>query len=119
MNFIDILLIIIAVIAVLAGGFLIFYFVSLRKHKETNKVAKKYYSKIIDAVGGISNIVEVTNNGSRLTVVLNSYENVNQDVLNSLVADGVGILKYNKKLTLVIGEMAYEYYNSILKELNK
>ena len=100
-------------------GFVVFYLISLKKHKTANKEAEQYYSKIIDAVGGLDNIVDISCNGSRLTIVLNDYENTNQESLNQLVSDGVGIVKYNKKLTMVVGELASLYYNSILKELKK
>ena len=105
---------------IVLGGFvyLFVYLISLNKKAKINEEAKGYYVKIIEALGGVSNIKDVSVNSSRLSVVLDSYDNVNQEKLEGLANDGVGMVKSSKKITLVIGEMASKYAESIKKELN-
>ena len=102
------------------GGFvyLFYYLISISNKAKINEQAKGYYVKIIEALGGVSNIKDVSVNSSRLSVVLESYDNVNQEKLEELAKDGVGMVKSSKKITLVIGEMAASYAESIKKELN-
>lgn len=109
MPFYYIILIVIASLMLLAGvTFLIICGVSANKKKKINQEALEYYQKIIVAVGGIDNIIDVNAQTSRLSLVLKDYNKVNKDLL-----EGVGIVRSNQKITLVIGSMAKEYANKI------
>ena len=105
-------------VSILVVAFVIYYLISLKNKDKTQKEAKEYYNKIIDAMGGIDNIKDVMVNSSRLSVVLNDNTLLNEEKLQSIKDDGVGVVKSNKKITLVIGEMAKNYCDSILKEKN-
>lgn len=103
-------------VVLLLGGiiFLIIYNVSLKNKKKINKEAKAYYQVVIDAVGGLGNIIDVTVNSSRLSFVLKNYELVKKEKLG-----GVGIVKSANKITLVIGSMASYYCLQIKESLGK
>lgn len=109
MPFYYIILIVVASLMLIAGiTFLIICGVSTSKKKKINQEALEYYQKIILAVGGIDNIIDVNAQTSRLSLVLKDYNKVNKDLL-----EGVGIVRSNQKITLVIGSMAKEYANKI------
>lgn len=63
---------------------------------------KKANNELIECLGGFSNIVKATSVGSRLSLVLNDYNVINEDNLKKLGVSS--IIKMSNKLTLVIGE---------------
>ena len=82
---------------------------------------KKYFStrseaglKMIEAFGGRANIVSATNNGSRLSIVLNDYSLFNEEQAKALGVSS--FIKMSNKITLVVGEEAAEIANLINKE---
>ena len=110
-----IVLIVVAAILLIAGcTFLIVYGVSVKNKKKINEEAKGYYTVIIDAVGGIENIIDVNSNVSRLTFVLKDNSLIKKEKL-----EGVGIFKTSSKVTLAIGNMASEYCQKIKEILSK
>ena len=108
-----------AVVVLTALIFLIVYLVSKGNKSKTLKEASGYYVNIVKAVGGEDNIVEVTVNSSRLSLVLKDNSLLKNEDLDALKNDGVGIVKSSKKVTLVVGEMAPLYEKEINKILKK
>lgn len=110
-----ILLIVIGCVLLLAIlTFTTIYLISLKQKKAMKLKANDYCMNVIMAVGGINNIVEVMLQSSRLSFVLKDMTLLNENALN-----GVGILKSSKKITLVIGEYAKQYYEDISKQLHQ
>lgn len=97
----------------------IILFISMKDKKDKNAKVQQFYVEIMDIMGGIENIVDVSVNSSRLSLVLKDPSIINNDNLEKLKDKGIGIVKSSKKITLVVGEMASDYYNSIKKELEK
>ena len=105
---------------VLAGLiFLIVYLASKRSKEKSLKEASSYYVNIVKAVGGEDNILEVSVNSSRLSLVLKDNSLLKNEELDTLKNDGIGIVKSSKKITLVVGEMAPLYEKEINKILKK
>lgn len=103
-------------------GLLIFiscYFISLRKKNNQNKNIKDYHKLIIETMGGINNITDVVVNSSRLTLHLENNSLINQTLLQEMIDKGIGVVKTSKKITLVIGELAENYAESIIEEKKK
>ena len=108
-----------AAIVLAALIFLVVYLVSKSSKTRSLKEASNYYVNIVKAVGGEDNIVEVTVNSSRLSLVLKDNSLLKNEELDTLKNDGIGIVKSSKKVTLVVGEMASLYEKEINKILKK
>lgn len=120
MEWYHILLIVIGSIIVLGAIVFLILFLSSKSSKAKSLgQAKGLYVKIIETFGGINNILEVSVNGSRLSISLKDTSYINNDTLQVMTNEGFGVVKTSKKITLVIGEMATHYYKAIQKELDK
>lgn len=109
-----------AIIIVVALIFLIIYLVALKNKKASTLEAKSFYLNIVEAVGGIDNIVDVTVNSSRLNIILKDNDVLNGENFKSFVAENnIGTVKSSKKITMVIGEYASNYHLEIKKLLEK
>ena len=105
---------------VFAISFLITYLCALQKKKKLTSNANEFYTQIICAVGGIENISDVMVNSSRLSFVLKNTDILDQSEFKDFVKNNnIGIVKSSKKITLVIGQYANDYYNKIKKILDK
>ena len=82
----------------------------LSKKKNAPIEVKKEYSgsEVIDALGGKDNIVEHSKAGSRISIVLNNYDIVNESKLNELGVDS--IIKMSNKITLVVKDDSDSFY---------
>ena len=94
----------------------IIYLISKNNKKKNDDNTKEYYKEIIELVGGIDNISEISSVGSRLTLVLNNNDLVDQNTLEVFKNKGIGIFRTSKKITLVIGDFASYYKEQIEKE---
>ena len=88
----------------------------LWKHK--NKIrASEEFPELLEALGGASNISNVTLSGSRISLNFDSKKSLNKELIKD---NGVEtIVVSNKKMTLVIGKNApniYKYLSEITKE---
>lgn len=110
---------IVALVIIAGLIFLITYLVSKNNKEKSLKEASLYYVNIINAVGDVSNIIEVNVNSSRLSLVLKDNSLINNEQIEKLKNDGIGIVKSSKKITLVVGEMAPYYQKEINKLINK
>lgn len=107
-------------LVIFAISLLITYLVALKKKKKLTSNAKTFYTQIVEALGGIDNILGVNVNSSRLSVVLKDNEVLNSYDFKQFVSkNNIGTVKTSKKITLVIGEYANDYYNAIKKLLEK
>lgn len=105
---------------IFAISFLITYLLALKKKKKLTSNAKTFYKQIVDVLGGIENINDVNVNSSRLSIMLNNNEVLNSyDFKQFVTNNNIGTVKTSKKITLVIGEYANDYYNEIKKLLEK
>ena len=105
---------------VFAISFLITYLCALQKKKKLTSNANEFYTQIICAVGGIENISDVMVNSSRLSFVLKNTDILDQSEFKDFVKNNnIGTVKSSKKITLVIGQYANDYYNKIKKILDK
>lgn len=113
------LIMIIVIIAVLIILVVTFWIVKHSKKKksyqEEQKIIDNYFVNIIESVGTINNIDSVSHIGSRLSFVLKDQTLLNIEKLKEIHI--TGIVKTTKKVTLVVGEMAANYANSIQNEL--
>jgi len=112
-----VLIIILSCVGVLAVVLAILAILSISKKNKKTKIIKGYYNEILEAVGGIKNVKEVSNMGSRLSFVLVDMSKINQEKLNAINING--IVKTTTKVTLVVGEMASSYKEEIEKLLKK
>lgn len=115
-----IVLLILAILVVLAIlFFIIYYLISLKRKKSQDNKLQDFYKNIIASMGGINNIDDVIINNSRLSLIIKNNSLINQNLLQELVNNGIGIVKSSKKITLVIGKLADKYGKSILAEIKK
>ena len=112
------------IVLIIVGGivllgallFFIYYLSSLKsKMKQDNKI-KDFHNKIIEAMGGINNIKDVNVMSSRLVLYLEDNGFINQEVLQELIDNGIGVVKTSKKVTLVIGDLSEKYAKAIIEE---
>lgn len=93
----------------------------VRKNAKKNKAKREFddaSNLIIDALGGIENIVNCDVSMSRLNVVLKDYKIVDSQQLTD--AGVSGTVKTSKKLTLVVGkQFSQKLCVSINKQLEK
>lgn len=109
-----VLIVIASLVFVSLMVFLIIYLCSLKNKKHMNEQTKNYYLKIIEALGGKDNILDIQVHSSRLSVVVKDNRLLKENLL-----EGIGIIKSSKKITFVIGEMAQEFATQIKNELLK
>lgn len=121
MEWYHILLIAIGALIIVFGiVFLIIYLVALKNKKTSSLEAKSFYLEIIDSIGGINNIEDVTVNSSRLNIILKNNEVLNSEKFKNFVStNNIGTVKSSKKITMVIGEYASNYHYEIKKMLDK
>lgn len=102
------------VFLVVLGLFLYTYF---KGKKEGAIIAQKQQQKQIkneealSALGGADNILDHSLNGSRIILVLNNYDVVDQGKLRELGVDS--IVKMSNKITLVIKGDASSFYKKL------
>lgn len=95
----------------------IILFVFTSKRKGTGVEFKKTSSfdnkVVIDALGGIENIIDHSINGSRISISIKDINKVNESVLkeNSVKS----IIKMSKKITLLVEGDSNEFYNNVFK----
>ena len=105
---------------IFAISFLITYLLALKKKKKLTSNAKAFYINILNAIGGIENVSDVMVNSSRLSFVLKNTDVLNSEAFKEFVSsNSIGTVKSSKKITLVIGQYANDYYNEIKKLLTK
>lgn len=68
-------------------------------------------SKILEGLGGRENIVAHSLNGSRIVLMLNNYNIVNEKMLNENGVDS--LIKMSNKITLVIKRDASKIYKEL------
>lgn len=121
MKWLLIILIALACLVLIFGiVFLIVFLIALKNKKASTLEAKSFYQDIIDSVGGIDNIEDVTVNSSRLSIILKDNEVLNSDNFKNFVAsNNIGTVKSSQKITMVIGEFASNYHYEIKKQLDK
>ena len=95
---------------------LVLFIISRRKGKENivpeiKKEASLLGKKVVTALGGKENIVSKSLNGSRIVLVLNNYDLIDEKTLNDNGVDS--IIRMSNKITLV----SKDYSDSIYKEL--
>ena len=95
---------------------LVLFIISRRKGKENivpeiKKEASLLGEKVVTALGGKENIVSKSLNGSRIVLVLNNYDLIDEKTLNDNGVDS--IIRMSNKITLV----SKDYSDSIYKEL--
>ena len=95
---------------------LVLFIISRRKGKENivpeiKKEASLLGEKVFTALGGKENIVSKSLNGSRIVLVLNNYDLIDEKTLNDNGVDS--IIRMSNKITLV----SKDYSDSIYKEL--
>lgn len=109
-NIFLILGIVLAVIIILIVSVII---IRNKKKNDFLKQRNDANNELITHLGGLENIIKATAMGSRLSLVLNDYNVINEEKMKEL---GVStIIKMSNKITLVIGEDAKE----IEKLINK
>ena len=89
----------------------------VRKNAKKNKAKREFddaSNLIIDALGGIENIVNCDVSMSRLNVVLKDYKIVDSQQLTD--AGVSGTVKTSKKLTLVVGK---QFSQKLCVSINK
>ena len=89
-------LIIVIIIAILL--------ISNYKKKHASDVLNELFISLLEALGGEHNVVRMEAKGSRLTIVLQDYQLLNQEALKAL-----GIANFvlmTNKITLIIGQEA-------------
>lgn len=74
-------------------------------------------TKLIGLLGDKENIKEVSSNGSKLSVVLNSTANVQVDSIKQLGASG--IVQNQNKLIIIFGKMSQVIENEIREYIKK
>lgn len=93
----------------------------VKKNSKKNKAKKEFDNAskmIVDALGGLENIVSCDVSMSRLNVVLNDYKIVDSQQLTD--AGVSGTVKTSKKLTLVVGkQFSQKLCESIKEQLEK
>lgn len=114
------LIIFISIIVVLVLLVLLGCFIYQKNYKKIK--AKKEFDNasktIIDALGGIENIISCNVSMSRLNVVLEDYKLVESQQLTD--AGVSGTVKTSKKLTLVVGkQLSQKLCDSINEQLAK
>lgn len=112
------------IVLIIVGGivllgallFFIYYLSSLKSKKKQDNKIKDFHNKIIEAMGGINNIKDVNVMSSRLVLYLEDNSFINQEVLQELINNGIGVVKTSKKVTLVIGDLSEKYAKAIIEE---
>lgn len=93
--------------------FIIILFILKNKTKSSEN---RTFSELLEALGGIDNIYDITLNGSRISLGFNDKKILNRA---NIKANGVEtIVISNKKITLVVGKTApqiYRYLTSCIK----
>lgn len=94
------------------GGiiFLIVFLVARKNKKKIKTKANEFCNQIIEAVGGIDNIIDATAVSSRLSLTLKDNGPIDSDAFKNFVSiNNIGMVKSSGKITLVIGEYASNY----------
>lgn len=114
-------LIILIVIGVALLLSVILTIVFVKKSSKKRKAKREFDNAsktIVDALGGIDNIISCSVSMSRLNVVLKDYKLVESQQLTD--AGVSGTVKTSKKLTLVIGkQLSQRLCNSINEQIEK
>lgn len=101
---------IVAIIVSLIAIVIILICKKFRKPKNKSGV----YDELIDAFGGIDNIVEIKARESRLSLVLKDYNLINEDKLKE---KGItSSIKMTNKITYVVGSSAKEIEDYVNKK---
>ncbi len=108
--------IVIPIIFLILVILLIILLINNKKRKSKQKVIDQYYETIIESVGGLDNVQDVTFNNSRLTFILKNNQKLDEEKLKSI--NITGIFKMSSKITLIVGKMSEQYYENIKKHLN-
>ena len=96
---------------------LILFLISLKKRKdapflsENNEANDEFHTKLLEAIGGKENIVSGSLNGSRISLVLNDYEVINEKLLTECGVDS--FIKMSNKITLVSKSNSDKIYKAL------
>lgn len=82
--------------------------------KSKNKVIYEY-PELIEALGGLSNISNITLNGSRISLSFESKKNINKEQIKECGVETIVVS--NKKITLVIGKNSTNIYTYLKKNI--
>lgn len=100
---------------ILVTVIILFVFTSKRKGTgvEFKKTSSFDNKVVIDALGGIENIIDHSIHGSRISISIKDINKVNESVLkeNSVKS----IIKMSKKITLLVEGDSNEFYNNVFK----
>lgn len=109
----NVFLIIAIVIALIIALIIAFIIINNVKKNKFLKQRNAANNELIDYLGGIDNIIKANAMGSRLSLVLDNYDLVNEEKIKEL---GVStIIRMSNKITLVIGEDAKDIESLINK----
>lgn len=108
----------IAVAGVIFLTVLILFIISIVKRKKNPELyipsseAKPHNNlEILNALGGASNILSHSLNGSRIVLILNNYDVIDEKKLNEAGIDS--IIKMSTKITLVVKKNASKIYKEL------
>ena len=109
MDYYQILAIIGAAVLVIASIILTIFIRKRRVKKETEE-----FPGLLEALGGLENIEEVSYKGSRVSIVVDNKKNLDKEKIKDEGVDTIVIS--NKKVTLVVGSKKAPLIASYLKE---
>jgi len=99
-------------VAVIVLAVVIIFLFLQKRPKEVAPKKEFSGSLIYDALGGKENVVEHSKVGSRISLVLNDYDKVDEKKLNELGVDSV--IRMSNKITLVVkgdADSLYKLFN--------
>ena len=109
------LILIIVLAALLLLAFAILTIVFIKKHKKKEVISE--FPNLLEALGGISNIVDSTYKGSRVSVVVNDKKIVDKEKIKT---EGIEtIVVSNKKITMVVDNTKATLISNYLSSVNK
>lgn len=85
--------------------------------RKSKKKEGKEFPGLLEALGGVSNISNISLNGSRISLNFDNKKNVDKEQIKD---NGVEtIVVSNKKITLVIGKQAPSIYKYLKENIEK
>lgn len=100
-NNLELSIAIITIVIVLIVFLISFFWIKHSKNKNKNPSLS---NEFINSVGGIDNIIQATYRESRLSLVINNYDLINEDELKKI---GItSFIKMSNKITFIIGKQA-------------
>ena len=82
-----------------------------------SKKESEEFPELLEALGGVDNISNITVNGSRVSLIFDNKKSINKELIKE---NGVEtIVVANKKLTMVIGRKASSIYKYLTETIKK